>query len=151
MCCVLRMAYVYTFSSVQSLSCVQVFATPWIAARQASLSITNSQSLPKLMSIELVYTHTHTHSHTYMSVCLSPALVFLGSSVVKNLSASAGDMGLIPGLERSPGEGSGEPVQDSYLGNPMDKGAWWTTVHGVTKSRTRLRLNNMSPASLQKL
>ena len=86
-----------------------------------------------------------------MSVCLSPALVFLGSSVVKNLSASAGDMGLIPGLERSPGEGSGEPVQDSYLGNPMDKGAWWTTVHGVTKSRTQLRLNNMSPASLQKL
>ena len=141
------MAYVYTFSSVQSLSCVQLFATPWIAARQASLSITNSQSLPKLMAIELVYTHTN----IYMSVCLSPALVFLGSSVVKNLSASAGDVGLIPGLERSPGEGSGEPVQDSCLGNPMDKGAWWTTVHGVTKSRTRLRLNNMSPASLQKL
>ena len=141
------MAYVYTFSSVQSLSCVQLFATPWIAARQASLSITNSQSLPKLMAIELVYTHTN----RYMSVCLSPALVFLGSSVVKNLSASAGDVGLIPGLERSPGEGSGEPVQDSCLGNPMDKGAWWTTVHGVTKSRTRLRLNNMSPASLQKL
>ena len=47
------------FSSVQSLSCVQLFATPWIAARQASLSITNSRSLPKLMSIESVMPSSH--------------------------------------------------------------------------------------------
>ena len=47
------------FSSVQSLSCVQLFATPWIVARQASLSITTSQSLPKLRSIELVMTSNH--------------------------------------------------------------------------------------------
>ena len=47
------------FSSVQSLSRVQLFATPWIAARQASLSITNSQSLPKPMSIELVMPSNH--------------------------------------------------------------------------------------------
>ena len=47
------------FSSVQSLSCVQSFATPWTAARQASLSITNSRSLPKLMPIELVMPSTH--------------------------------------------------------------------------------------------
>ena len=47
------------FSSVQSLSCVQLFATPWIAAHQASLSITNSQSLPKLMSIQLVMPSSH--------------------------------------------------------------------------------------------
>ena len=47
------------FSSVQSLSCVQLFATPWIAAHQASLSITNSQSLLKLMSIELVMPSNH--------------------------------------------------------------------------------------------
>ena len=47
------------FSSVQSLSRVRLFATPWIAARQASLSITNSQSLPKLMSIELVMPSNH--------------------------------------------------------------------------------------------
>ena len=47
------------FSSVQSLSRVQLFATPWIAARQASLSITNSQSSPKLMSIELVMPSSH--------------------------------------------------------------------------------------------
>ena len=47
------------FSSVQSLSHVRIFVTPWIAARQASLSITNSQSLPKLMSIELVMPSSH--------------------------------------------------------------------------------------------
>ena len=49
----------YVFSSVQSLSCVQLFATPWTAAHQASLSITNSQSLPKLMSSESVMPSNH--------------------------------------------------------------------------------------------
>ena len=56
----------------------------------------------------------------------------------KNPPAYAGDMGLIPGSGRSPGEGNGNPLQHSYLENSMDRGAWWATVHGVTKSRTRL-------------
>ena len=51
---------------------------------------------------------------------------------------SARDPGLIPGLGRSPGEGHGNPLQYSCLENPMDGGACWATVHGVTKSRTRL-------------
>ena len=45
-----------------------------------------------------------------------------------------GDMGLIPGLERSPGGGNGNPLQHSCLGNPMDRGAWQATVSGITKS-----------------
>ena len=49
-----------------------------------------------------------------------------------------GDPGSIPGLERSPGEGNGNPLQYSCLENPMDGGAWWATVHGVAKSRTQL-------------
>ena len=53
---------------------------------------------------------------------------------VKNSPANEGDTGSIPGLGRSPGEGNGNPLQYSYLGNPMDRGAWWATVHGVTKS-----------------
>ena len=57
-------------------------------------------------------------------------------SVVENLPADAGDVSLIPGLGRSPGEGNGNPVQDSCLGNPMDRGAWWATVHGVAESQT---------------
>ena len=57
--------------------------------------------------------------------------------VVKNLPPSAGDirdMGLIPGLGMSPGGGHGNPLQYSYLENPMDRGAWQATVHGVTES-----------------
>ena len=61
---------------------------------------------------------------------------FPGGSVVKNLLAHAGDMGLIPGLGRSPGEGSGIPLQYSCLGNPMDRGAWLSAVHGVPNRQT---------------
>ena len=65
-------------------------------------------------------------------------LGFPGGSVIKNLPAEAGDLGLIPGSGRSPGEGSDSPLQYSCLGNSMDRGAWWATVHGVTKNQTRL-------------
>ena len=63
--------------------------------------------------------------------------------MVKNLPANVGDIrdsGLIPGLGRSPGAGNGNPLQYSCLENPMDRGAWWATVHGVAKSQTRLKL-----------
>ena len=52
--------------------------------------------------------------------------------------SNAGDPGLNPGSGRSPGEGNCNPLQYSCLENPMDRGAWWATVHGVAKSRTRL-------------
>ena len=65
-------------------------------------------------------------------------LGFPGSSEVKASACNVGDPGSIPGLERSPGEGNGNPLQYSCLENPMDGGAWWATVHRVTKSRTRL-------------
>ena len=56
-------------------------------------------------------------------------------SVVKNPSANGGDVDLIPGSGRSPGEGNGNPIQYSCLGNPMDRGAWWATIHEVAKSQ----------------
>ena len=59
--------------------------------------------------------------------------------VVKNPPANAGDTGdadWIPASGRSPGIGNGNPLQYSCLENPMDRGAWWATVHGVTKSQT---------------
>ena len=68
--------------------------------------------------------------------------IFLASQValvVKNLPANAGDIkivGLIPGLGRSPGGGHGNPLQYSCLDSAMDRGAWWATTHGVTKSWT---------------
>ena len=58
--------------------------------------------------------------------------------MVKSLPASAGDSSLIPGSRGSPGEGNGNPVQCSCLGNPMGRGAWRATVHGVAKSQTQL-------------
>ena len=63
---------------------------------------------------------------------------FPGGSDGEESACNAGDLGLIPGLGRSPGEGNGNPLQYSCLENPMDRGAWWATVHGVTKSWTRL-------------
>ena len=59
--------------------------------------------------------------------------------VVKNLPANAEDLreaGLIPGSGKSPGGGNVNPLQYSYLENPVDRGAWWATVHGVIESET---------------
>ena len=61
-----------------------------------------------------------------------------GGLVVKNPSATAGDLGSFPVLGRSPGKGNDIPHQYSCLGNPMDRGAWQAIIHGVVKSRTRL-------------
>ena len=57
----------------------------------------------------------------------------------KESACNEGDLGLISGLGWSPGVGNGNPLQDSCLENPMDRGAWWATVHGVAKIQTQLR------------
>ena len=72
--------------------------------------------------------------------------VFKGGSDGKESACNAEDLGLIPGLGRSPGEGNGYPFQYSYLENPMDRRAWRAMVPGVAKRRTqlkRLSSNNM--------
>ena len=84
----------------------------------------------------------HVHKHTY-TCTQGPQLQgfflqFPGGSEGKESACNAGDLGLILGGERSPGEGNGYPVQYSCLKNSMDRGAWQATVHGVTKSQTRL-------------
>ena len=64
-----------------------------------------------------------------------------GGSVVKNLPANEGDLrdaGSVPGTGRSPGEGNGKPLQYSCQENPMDRGTWQATVHGIAKSQTQL-------------
>ena len=63
---------------------------------------------------------------------------FPSSTEGKASACNAGDLGSIPGLGRSPGEGNGYPLQYSCLRNPMDREAWWAIVHGVTKSRTQV-------------
>ena len=77
-----------------------------------------------------------------MDICILSTFELLGGfpgGSDGNMSAcNAGDPGLIPGSGISPGEGNGNPLQDSCLENYMDIGAWWATVHGIVKSWTRL-------------
>ena len=77
----------------------------------------------------------------FLGMVLIPVIVYWGfsdGSVVKNPPANAGDVGLIPGPGRDPEEGNYNSLQCSCLGNPMVRGAWWATVHGVSKSWTQL-------------
>ena len=74
---------------------------------------------------------------------------FPGGSVVKNPPANAGDVGSILGSGRSPGEGSSNPCQYSYLGNPMDREAWLATVHGVTESWTKLSNSSVTTREIK--
>ena len=67
------------------------------------------------------------------SVVPSKQMGFPAGSVVKNPPANAGELSSIPWSGRSPGEGNGNPLQYSYLGNPTDQGAWQATVHGAVK------------------
>ena len=76
--------------------------------------------------------------YSTFSISYRRLMVFPGGSGIKSLPANEGNAGLIHVWGRSPGEGNGNPIQYSCLGNPMDRGAWWATVHGVTKSWTRL-------------
>ena len=65
-------------------------------------------------------------------------MAFPGGSDSKESACNTGDLGSIPGSGRSPGEGNGYPLQYSCPENSMDKGTWWSTVHGVVLSQTRL-------------
>ena len=68
------------------------------------------------------------------------SLGFRGGSDGKESTCSAGDLGSIPGLGRSPGEGNSYLLQYSCLKNSMDRGAWWATVHGVAENQAQLRV-----------
>ena len=101
----LQSAWALQFSSVQLLSPVRLFATPWTATCRASLSITNYQSLLKLMSIESVIPSSHAHNDFHGTLILSGD--FPGGSAGKKSTCNAGELGLISGLGRSPEEGNG--------------------------------------------
>ena len=74
-----------------------------------------------------------------MAITRQVQLYFPGGSDGKESAGNAGDPAWIIGLRGSPGEGNGSPLQYSCLENPMDRGAWRATVHGVAKSQTQLR------------
>ena len=86
---------------------------------------------------KLVWQHFH-RSNTHNLKHFHFKMGFPGDSEVKTSACSAGDLGLIPGSGRSPGEGNATHSSIFALENPMYGGAWWATVHGVAKNRTRL-------------
>ena len=107
------------------------------------LSVCLSVCLSIYLSVCLsIYLSLYHLSLYHLSVyTLSDLWGFPGRAVVKNPPANAGDArdaGLVCVSRSSPGEGTGNPLQQSCLGNPVDRGAWCPTVHGVAKSRTRL-------------
>ena len=87
-----------------------------------------------LIIICLLYVNTIVYVN-YMSIQNWASLVAQDG---KASACNAGDLGSIPDSGISPGERNGNPLQYSCLGNPMDRGTWWATAHGVTKSQTRL-------------
>ena len=89
--------------------------------------------------MQILYQLGHQGSLSINSVYLYIPMCFPGGSDGKESVCNAGDLGSIPGLEQSPEEGNGNPVLYSCLENPMDRGAWQATVHGVAKRRTRLK------------
>ena len=109
----------------------------WVGAPRAHMhkghgDLHSEGSLPQSISL-LIRIHDNNVCCTFVGNQVWAS----GGSMVKNPPADAGDVGSIPGPGRSPGGGHGNPLQDSCLENPMDRGAWWATVHGVAKSQTR--------------
>ena len=112
------------------------------------LSTCNSVSLIHTLALALASEmNANLRSSTWLSsdllttrpFSLNPQILgFPCNAVSKESACNAGDQGLIPGWERSPGEGNGSPFQYSCLENPMDRGAWRATVHVVTRVRRDL-------------
>ena len=107
-------------------------------------------SVPTPTPIFLWVASTLLEFHFYVSIVLSlykcSFLIVVsqgipGGSDGKESACNVGDLGLSPGLKRTLGEESGNPLQYSCLKNPKDRGSWWATVHGVKKNQTQLRMH----------
>ena len=118
---------------VKLLSRARLLAIPWTAAYQAPPSMGFSRQ--EYWSVHTIYEFI---CHSFFLNIYVLFKGFPGSSEDKASAYNAGDLGSIPGLGRSPGEGNGNPLQYSCLKNPTDRAAWQATVHRVAKSRTRL-------------
>ena len=85
-----------------------------------------------------IFFNRHTNRKKRNWTSISHHVGFPCGSVVKNSTANSGKVGSVAGLGRFPGGGNHNPLQYSCVGNPMDRGDWWATVHGIAKSQIRL-------------
>ena len=117
---------------VKSFSRVRLLATPWTAAHKAPPSMGFSRQ-EYWSGLPLPSPTEPLDDLIYICGYFKTYVVFPGGSEGKASDCNAGDLGLIPGSEGSPGKGSGNPLQYFCLENPMDRGAWRATVHEVGK------------------
>ena len=121
-------------------------STPYISISISALQIVSSVPIfPRFHLHVLIYNVCFSLSYftlyeKFKQFCTTHHMShhFPGSSDGKESACNEGDPGLIPQSGKSPGEGSGNPLQYSCLENPMDRGTWWASVHGVMKSQTWL-------------
>ena len=115
----------------------------------ANFYFEHSQIYRKILITQWIHKFFHLNSPTIYPLPILFILLYskdltspigsTGGSDGKESACNTGDLGLIPGFGRSPGKGNGNPLQYFCLENPMDRGAWWTTFHRVTRSQTRLK------------
>ena len=122
---------------------VQLYVTPWTVAHQASLSMGFSRQecwsrLPFPPPGGFYPGMEPAHWQVGSLPLAPPRKTYICGSDRKESACNAGDLGLIPGLGRSSGEGNGNPLQYSCLENPMDREAWKATVHGIARVRHNL-------------
>ena len=120
-------------STCQCRKCKRLEFSPWVRMIPCSRDGYSLQDNPwghKRIGQDLVTKQQWQQQLIFMA--------FLMAQMVKNLLCNAGYPDSISWLRRPAGEGNGNPLQDSCLGNPMDRGYWWATVHGVAKSQTWL-------------
>ena len=121
--------FIFSFQTTQLLDSwdlIEYFSKRWLGSKAG---LRRQTGILYVLQIKLSYDFYT----TFFSLCLLWHGGFTGGLSGKESPCKAGDMGLIPGLGRSHGEGNGNPFQYSCLGNPMDRRAWQATAHGVTK------------------
>ena len=115
------------------------FASCWVWSPKSSKARSRRRKAPFLTASQESTGHVSQSSASLNSKIGEILLPFwVAQKVKKQISCNTGDPVLIPGSGRSPREGNGYPLQYSGLENPKDRGAWWATVHGVTKSQEQL-------------
>ena len=128
-----NMVHIHYPKSYRECVCVCVLRTSKIYSLKKfqvhNMVLLNIIIVLNVRSLEIIHLNhwKRDHLHPFPSC-------FPGDSLVKNLPANAGEESSITGSGRFPGEGNGYPLQYSCLENPMDRGAWWATVHGVTRA-----------------